>query len=398
MKFTKNFLNITIADFIVRSAYQMGKTPLLPIFAATLGASGAFLGVIISVSTLTGLVLKPFIGILSDRWGRRVWLLIGTVFFIVMPFLYGFVQTPQHLFIMRIIHGLSTAIYGPVTLAYIAELKPKNIAESLGWFGLAREGGYIVGPALAGWLLLWTDPVVVFTIIGLISMMALIPVLNLQDVEIPKVKKQEVSFWQQSREAFKVGVQTPSIWLAGVLESGTFVALYALKAFLPIFALQAGISVVLVGLFFSVQEGIHILIKPFGGRIADKLGHLSAIMLGMVILAVGLALLPLLNGLDLFASAILIGGAQAFIFSSTIALVSQQITHDNLGAGMGFIGTMQNLGKIIGPVLGGLLIQRFDFEAVLYILAILLVLGAILLPLLINRGDRRMQQHPQVEA
>ncbi|MDQ7036350.1 MAG: MFS transporter [Anaerolineae bacterium] len=356
------------------------------------------MGVIISVSTLTGLVLKPFIGILSDRWGRRVWLLIGTVFFIVMPFLYGFVQTPQHLFIMRIIHGLSTAIYGPVTLAYIAELKPKNIAESLGWFGLAREGGYIVGPALAGWLLLWTDPVVVFTIIGLISMMALIPVLNLQDVEIPKVKKQEVSFWQQSREAFKVGVQTPSIWLAGVLESGTFVALYALKAFLPIFALQAGISVVLVGLFFSVQEGIHILIKPFGGRIADKLGHLSAIMLGMVILAVGLALLPLLNGLDLFASAILIGGAQAFIFSSTIALVSQQITHDNLGAGMGFIGTMQNLGKAIGPVLGGLLIQRFDFEAVLYILAILLVLGAILLPLLINRGDRRMQQHPQVEA
>ncbi|MDQ7036349.1 MAG: hypothetical protein Q9P01_16410 [Anaerolineae bacterium] len=47
MKFTKNFLNITIADFIVRSAYQMGKTPLLPIFAATLGASGAFLWVLL---------------------------------------------------------------------------------------------------------------------------------------------------------------------------------------------------------------------------------------------------------------------------------------------------------------------------------------------------------------
>lgn len=398
MKFTKNFLNITLADFIVRSAYQMGKTPLLPIFAATLGASGAFLGFIVSVSTMTGLVLKPFIGILSDRWGRRVWLLIGTAFFIVMPFLYGFVQTPQHLFIMRIIHGLSTAIYGPVTLAYIAELKPKNIAESLGWFGLAREGGYIVGPALAGWLLLWTDPVVVFTIIGLLSMLALIPVLNLQDIEIPKSKKQSISFWQQAREALKVGAQTPSIWLAGILESGTFIALYAMKAFLPIFALEAGISVVLVGLFFSVQEGVHILIKPLGGRIADKLGYLLAIMIGMVILGIGLALLPLLNGLGLFVSAILIGGAQAFIFSSTVALVSHQITHDNLGAGMGFIGTMQNLGKVIGPVLGGLLIQRLGFEAVLYLLAMLLVIGAIVLPMLIDRGNSPLSQDPQVEA
>ena len=35
-------LKISIADFIVRTAYQMGKTPLLPIFAASLGASANF--------------------------------------------------------------------------------------------------------------------------------------------------------------------------------------------------------------------------------------------------------------------------------------------------------------------------------------------------------------------
>ena len=64
---SRNFAYITSADFIVRSAYQMGKTPLLPLFAAALGASDAFTGFIVSVSTLTGMVLKPFVGILSDR-------------------------------------------------------------------------------------------------------------------------------------------------------------------------------------------------------------------------------------------------------------------------------------------------------------------------------------------
>ena len=88
-------LRLTGADLIVRTGYQMGKTPVLPIYAATLGATDWFLGVIVSVSTITGMVLKPTVGLLSDRWGRRWWLLSGTAFFVVMPFLYRFVHTPR---------------------------------------------------------------------------------------------------------------------------------------------------------------------------------------------------------------------------------------------------------------------------------------------------------------
>ncbi len=70
------FAKITAADAIVRSAYQMGKTPLLPLYAASLGAGDAYLGFIVSISTLTGMLTKPFFGVLSDRWGRRSWLII----------------------------------------------------------------------------------------------------------------------------------------------------------------------------------------------------------------------------------------------------------------------------------------------------------------------------------
>ena len=122
MRRSKPFLYVMLADFLARSGYQMGKTPLLPIFADSLGASGAFLGAIVSVSTITGLVLKPFFGILSDRSGRRIWLLIGACFYAFMPFLYGFISSTEQLLVVRLAHGLATAIYGPVTLAYIAEL------------------------------------------------------------------------------------------------------------------------------------------------------------------------------------------------------------------------------------------------------------------------------------
>ncbi len=388
MRFSKDFINITLADFIVRSAYQMGKTPLLPFFAATLGATDAFLGVIVAVSTLTGLVLKPFIGILSDRWGRRVWFLVGTLVFVTIPFFYRFVSTPEQLFFIRIIHGLATAIYGPVTLAYIAELRPHSVAQSLGWFGMARSGGYIVGPALAGWLLLTLDPAAVFTIIGLLSCLALVPVLLLKEVQVPPRDRPPLR--QQVTTALAIGSRIPSIWLAGALEASSFVALYTVKAFLPVYALAAGTNVALVGLFFSVQEGAHILLKPLGGRLGDRAGHLLAIISGMALLGIGLMCLPLFTGVGLMIPALITGAAQAMIFPATVALVARQTPPTQLGAGMGLIGMMNNLGKVIGPVVGGLLITQLGFQVVLYGMALGLIAGAAVLLLTVGSAQRRM--------
>ena len=108
---------ITGADLIVRTAYQVGKTPLMPLFAASIGAGEFLVGAIVSVSTLTGMILKPLFGLLSDRWGRKLWLLIGLSLFTGIPFLYGLVETPQQLFVLRLVHGLATAIFGPVSQA-----------------------------------------------------------------------------------------------------------------------------------------------------------------------------------------------------------------------------------------------------------------------------------------
>ena len=372
-----NFISITGADFIARSAYQMGKTPLLPIFAMTLGATDAFLGFIVSVSTLTGMVLKPAIGILSDRWGRRWWLIVGTAFFAGMPFLYRFIHTPAELFGIRIIHGLATAIYGPVTLAFVAEGAKDRLAEKLGWFGMARSAGYIVGPAAAGGLLAAeVSPVSVFTIIGLFSCLAFVPILLLSE-PAPRTKTVSLPIRQQIVHALKSGTHTPSVWLSGGLEATVFIALYAVKAFLPIYALSTEISVVLVGTFFSLQEGVHTVLKPAGGRAGDRLGYFWAICLGMALMGITLPLIALTNGImGLMVLAVLIGAAQALVFPATVALVSTQISALHIGAGMGIIGTLKNAGKVVGPILGGFLIHWLDFSPMLWSMGLLLLLGA----------------------
>jgi MFS family permease len=376
MQYRRNFICVTVADFIVRSAYQIGKTPLLPIFAARLGAPWAFLGFIVSVSTITGMVLKPAVGILSDRWGRVWWLVVGTALFAGVPFLYRFIQTAEELFGIRVIHGLATAIYGPVTLAIVAEQTELKRAEKLGWFGMARQAGYILGPAVGGWLLLTMEPVSVFTLIGMLSCFAFIPVVLL--------RKQPTHSWnvrppigEQVVKALRAGLSTPAIWLSGGLESALFIAIYATKAFLPVYAGSLGISVALIGTFFAIQEGTHMVLKPLGGRLGDRFGYVGAIYTGMILVAIALLLLTLANGILILAVlAMVIGAGQAFVFPSTIALVSTQISPAFTGAGMGLIGTLKNAGKVAGPILGGILIDRFNFDQMFQLMGLLLLLGA----------------------
>ncbi len=376
MKRPSNFFNITLADFIVRSGYQMGKTPLLPLFAAALGATGALLGLIVSVSTLTGMLLKPLIGVLSDRWGRRWWLLAGTAFFMGMPFLYRFVHSPEQLFALRLVHGLATAIYGPVSLALVAEQAQKKRAEKLGLFGMARHGGYIVGPALSGWLLLKTDPVGVFTCIGMLSCLALVPVLLLSD-PVPRATTLRPSIRRQLVDALRSGARTSSVWLSGALEFTVFIALYSARAFLPLYALSLGLSVALVGAFFSIQEATHLVLRPAGGRLGDRLGYFRTIGLGLMVIGAALFLLTLAHGaFNFVALAILIGGAQALVFPSTVALVSTQVDERHLGAGMGLIGMLRNAGKVVGPILGGFLVHWLGFIRMFCCMSLLALLGA----------------------
>ena len=391
---SRGFACVTAADFVVRSAYQMGKTPLLPIFAAALGAGDALLGFIVAVSTLTGMVLKPFVGILSDRWGRRTWLLAGTAFFVGMPFLYRLVQSPEQLVALRVVHGLATAIYGPVTLAYVAELSQRRRAERLGWFSLARSAGYVVGPAAAGLLLLLMDPVSVFTLVGILSCVAFLPVLLLPETA-PTRELRTTPLVRRAMQALRADGRTPAVWLAGGLHAKVYFALYAAKAFLPLHALASGVSPALVGAFFAVQEGVHIVLNPIGGRIGDRSGHLRSVAVGMALIGAALILLPWAGtGAALMAPAVLMGVAQALVLPASVALVADRVDERNLGLGMGLVGTLKNAGKVAGPALVGGLIFWLDFTATFRLLGTIFALGAVAVWASAYLSQRRQQEAP----
>ncbi|MDP2330871.1 MAG: MFS transporter [Reyranella sp.] len=371
------FWAVFVTDLIVRAAYQMAKSPVLPIFAASLGANKLMIGTIVGVSTLTGTVLKPLIGALSDRFGRRVFFFAALILFAGFPFLYRFAHTPDQLVWLRVLHGTATAIFGPVTLALVTEMAPTNRGARLGLFEMARSSGHLIAPAVAGFILAWNSPEVVFTVVGLLSCAALVPALFVPFDESRVVAAARPSLWRDLVAGARHTASRAELWLVGALEFAIYGSIYSLKAFLPIFALDAGYGVWAAGLFFTFQEATHLLVRPFGGRLGDRHGYAPIIAFGLAAIGGALVALPLApNAGLLLVLAVVVGVGQGLTFPSTVALIGNRIAASHIGLGLGFYGALRNSGKVAGPIIVGALLQIFAAKLVFPGLGIIALLVA----------------------
>jgi MFS family permease len=336
---------------------------------------------------------------LSDRQGRRIWLLISAGLFIIMPFAYLVVRTPEELFALRLVHGLATAIFGPVSLALVAEMAGRRRATRLGVFGLARSVGYLLAPVSAAFLLTHMSPQLLFMLTGIIAAIALVPLLALEGGKAGHMAA-KAGHGHSPRDLFasfaaalNSASRRPAIWVAGSLEMMVNMAAYAVKAFLPLHILaasQSGHALILAGLFFTVQEGAHMLMRTPGGMVADRYGRLTVIGIGVLVMAGGLFALPWLQGDMVMLGAVALGAAQGLVFPASLAFVADQ-SATGMGTGMGLYGAMRNLGKVLGPVMGGIIMTVGSFDDVLVSAgSLLLVLAGFLVVIATVRRTRRI--------
>ena len=108
----------------------ISKSPILPIFAAELGATGAQIGLIASMSTIPGILVSYIAGDLADRYGYKKILVASLLIFASAPFLYLLVKDPWQLGTVRFYHGFATAVFGPVAMATIAAFSGKNTGQN----------------------------------------------------------------------------------------------------------------------------------------------------------------------------------------------------------------------------------------------------------------------------
>ena len=371
------FIAIIFASLLARLSYQMARSPVLPTFAADLGVSPEFIGVIVAASTVTGIFFKLPSGALSDVLGRKRMMVLGALFFAVPPFLYPFVEEPWSLLALRFAHGFATAIFSPVASAYVASLAETGRGARMGWFFSMNDIGATAGPLVGGFVLYFTTSYpLTFLLVGALGVLALLMVLPLPDVDhrAPEAK----TFSARAAE-FRKGVaevlQTPPILLAGGIEAIMYIGYGAFLGFLPIYAKNIGLNYAEIAIILGVQLSFAIVAKPISGTLSDWVGRIPVIVVGLLLCATALPLLFRSESLTAFVlAAPLLGIGVGAVTPVTNALTADLSSTRGLGAAMGVFGTILDIGEAGGPIIAGILIGGLGYPATFDVLAGMTVL------------------------
>ena len=371
LKSNQTLLNLWSAELINRSSYMTSKFAL-PFFAKNLGASTTLIGTISSISTLTGIFLKPIIGGIGDKFNKKQLLLLANLIFALTPLFYIFIDQTYQLVIIRLFHGLSTAIYGPITLAIISTVYTNQRATYLGWFGTARTIGYLVGPILGGLLMLYYDSKNLFFLTGIISFISFIPIILDKNSSSTVISKKSTSreIILFIKKLFTI-TKLKQVWVVSLIEWSFYAVFYSMKVFVPIYLVNSGYNTLIAGSFLTTVEIIHIILRPLGGISGDKFGYYKNIIFGLLLLSVSMFFVSFtINSSTIFIPAILIGISEASVLPSALALVSEYSKNDNIGTVMGIVGSIRNFGKVAGPIFIGILLEKLSYQSVFQIIGI----------------------------
>jgi DHA1 family multidrug resistance protein-like MFS transporter len=374
------FLAIVFASLLSRLGYQMARTPVLPIFAADLGALPELIGVIVAASTITGVFFKLPSGALSDVLGRKRMMVLGALFFAGPPFLYPLVHDPWSLLALRFIHGFATAIFSPVAAAYVASLSETGRGARLGWFSSANDIGATGGPLVGGFVLYFTASFsLTYLLVGALGVLTLLVVLLLPDVDRPAPEGKTFAVRAaELRQGLSEVLRTPPIFVAAGIEAVMYLGYGAFLGFLPIYARKVGLNDAEIAIVLGAQLALAMLAKPITGRVSDRVGRIPVIIVGLLFCAAALPLVFRSESLTAFVLfAPLLGLGVGAVTPVTNALIADLASTRRLGAAMGVFGTIWDIGEAAGPMVAGFLIGGLGYAGTFDVLAVVIAVAAI---------------------
>jgi DHA1 family tetracycline resistance protein-like MFS transporter len=356
--------------FLIVSVDVLGLTiilPLLPFYAEKFGASAAVVGLLVSTYAFCQLISGPILGRLSDHMGRRPLLLVSQVGTLIGFLILAYANALWVIFLSRVIDG-ATAGNLSLAQAYISDVtKPEERAKSFALIGIAFGMGFLIGPAVSGYLSQYGFQYPIFAAAGLsaTSILAtyfLLPSSKPAAADGATPRKFTVLDWGNYARYFREPKLAPLLWqfLAFAFAFSMFMTgfpLFAERRFQwharPFGPKEVGYVYGYLGLLGIILQGGLI------GSLVKKFGEVGLIRVGFFCAMAGLAALGFAYGIApmLIVTAVASSG-MGVIRPAVTSLITQRAARSEQGVVLGLTQSLNSFSQIAAPALAGLLIDH----------------------------------------
>lgn len=370
--------------------------PLSDVFTEVFQVSpneAAWIGSSFSLCYALGCLLYgPF----SDRYGRKVFLVASIIGLTIVTIALGFVDSFYGMIILRGVQGLVAAAFAPISLVYAGEMFPSHKRLTAVGFissGLLMAG--IVGQVFSGIVneeLGWRP---IFYILGIVYAVTAVIVISLLPKDEMHRPKEHVFIKFKQMAGLLKRTQLVLAFAVTFVLLLTLVGMYTvLGSYLS--SDEFGLSAQNI-LYIRAIGIVGMLLSPFSGRIAQRVGLATVLRGGLALAAVGLLALGFSPSLPVIVlmSVVFVAGI-ALVTPVIISIVSQLGGHAR-GSAISFNAFILFLGASTGPILALKLLSTENYTLSFEILGSILVLG-FLVTLLLKLPSRGPVKSERVSA
>lgn len=356
--------------------------PLIPVYAVKLGAGGFLVGLIIASFNVSRTLFSPFAGRLSDKFGRKNFIVTGLLTYAIISVFYVLPTNPETLIFIRFFHGLASVLVVPIAMALAADIAPKQkLGLYMGTLNMSVMIGLGIGPVLGGTIQDHFGLNTAFYTMGTLTLLTCILVM----IFIPADSKRHEP--RDGKSTYSIKKMLTHRVILGIFLMRFFAASGqgAVYTFLPILALQLKLTSSLVGIILAANIFLIALLQRSCGKLADRYNPKYFVIIGTFASGMAVLGMPFVEGfMMILLLNILMGMANGISSPGGLVITGQ------LGRTMGMASVMSitdaawSLGMIVSPILSGIILDVFGLSYIFIIGSLLILVGGVLVTLFLK--------------
>ena len=354
---------------------------VLPVYGRDLGASALEIGALFSALALVPVFIRPFLGRLLDRWGRRPFLLLGFGGYLLAMLVFSLADQIWILVLGRLIQGLGQALLWLTALTVVADTAgASDRGLSFGAIDKATNRGAIVGTMLgfmaifkigqgdgSGLQEAWPILLLAYAVPALVALVTAwlgVPQTRPADLRQPAIGRR---------------LTRPLLILMGIVFLTGASAAMVWPLLMVFLEDSLGVGIAQLAFAYLPAALIGSVVPSRAGRLADRFGRRALMAVGLLIGALASALIPHLQTLGWLAA---LWAVESVGYAASVpaerAYVADIAGEDTRGASYGLYTFAYFLGMVVGPLVGGWLYDNVLPASPFYLNSVFLVVGAIL--------------------